>query len=289
MQKKIRNLAFCCFAVVVIAIVILVYSLRDSGDSVAKTVSPAPTVAPSIASAPAPAPAPTVAPTIVSTPAPAPAIAPAPTVAPTIVSTPAPAIVKVRTYQYGNLPDSNYKASEDGSLWLGPKGQTGRWGTRDEMYSGGSTVRAMLMYDLVGIPAKATIKSATLKLFVFYTPAGPSVSAVRVYQVLQPWSEIEMDWFSPSSWGEWQTPGCDGVKDRKQTEDAVAMIAGVGWYKWDVTDLVQRWVNGEPNFGMILINDNQGKDNSVKTFRPHEASNVAERPLLRVEYLVPAE
>ena len=81
-----------------------------------------------------------------------------------------------------------------------------------------------------------------------------------------PWDENDPDWATPGG-------DFDAV-----SEDVVTIEETVGWYVWNVTDLVRRWVNlSSPNYGMLL----KGDISSYKTFRSAEEA-AALRPKLVV-------
>ncbi len=114
------------------------------------------------------------------------------------------------------LPFGNY---------LGPK-------TGQPVYS-----RAYLAFPLNELPAGAVVQQATLELYVDDWPFEGSAT-LGVYQVTAAWDET-MDWAGRAPLA---TPALA----------ATTVSSTAGWYAWDVTALVQGWVNGAPNYGLAL-------------------------------------
>jgi hypothetical protein len=61
--------------------------------------------------------------------------------------------------------------------------------------------------------------------------------------------------------------------------DYVTINSTVGWYDWDITSLVQGWVNGSSNYG-VAIHDGLG--DKSKTFYSRESTT--NPPYLSVTY-----
>ncbi|MGQ9585404.1 MAG: DNRLRE domain-containing protein [Anaerolineae bacterium] len=167
-------------------------------------------------------------------------------------------------YQYD--PDVNY-----GNWW------------RMEFRAGGAK-RPILRFDLGSIPAGATIASATMNLHTTSAQSVPDRSTtVSVYQVLRAWNEMQVTWNHALTGTPWSGGGCNGVLDRDFTEVTHVVVNQPNTaYAFDVTSLVQGWVNvPATNFGMVLI---ASGPTVGYEFYSSEWAIMAERPSLTVTY-----
>ena len=142
-------------------------------------------------------------------------------------------------------------------------------------------MRALVRFELAEIPSKSSIKEATLELTVHSFDSGSpsSVYTVNVHRVVDsgsrtPWSEGNGSerspqpsgcvWVDDASGVAWLGAG-DGGDDNNQTQPdfdpAVIANATVNqathktgdMIQWDITALVQDWVNQtHPNHGVVL-------------------------------------
>lgn len=117
---------------------------------------------------------------------------------------------------------------------------------------------------LVEIPGGATIVSATLSIHV----SGPNHNTVAVHQVDEGWTETGVTWntkpaFSPDILGTFETDV-------------------YGWGSTDITALVQDWVDGVPNYGVLL------KLEQISTtyswYPSSESSSIQLRPKLDISF-----
>ena len=163
------------------------------------------------------------------------------------------------------------------------------YGTDYRMFvgpGGGSLSRAFLGFDLRGVPATATINSATMSL---WHPTNVSSSmTVRAHRVTRDWDEGTgastcsgdgATWYDAQSGGKWATNGGDFDPTALAT---VAKTAGdtPRWDAFNLTGQVQSWVNGtNPNLGVMLKAD----DETVSTSRYlyYYSDDVASSPTLR--------
>ena len=89
------------------------------------------------------------------------------------------------------------------------------------------------------IPEGATIDSAT---FSVYNGFNRGADTISVHRITDPWTEMGVTW---NSFG--------NAYDPTIIDSIVTPASGIGWLAFDVTGLVQDWVDGAvPNYGVIL-------------------------------------
>ncbi|MBC7223052.1 MAG: DNRLRE domain-containing protein, partial [Anaerolineae bacterium] len=102
-------------------------------------------------------------------------------------------------------------------------------------------------------------------------------------RVLRPWEEGEVTWYQAAGGTAWQTAGCNGASDREQVAADSQVLDGSGrWYTFDVTSIVARWAQGEPNHGLVV--KASGKVSVQYDFASREWPDGAYRPRLVVRY-----
>ena len=195
-------------------------------------------------------PEPTQTPTV--TPTPTPTHTATPTITPTATGT----CVTIRRGTAGNVADAyiwssspNYNGGGSSTLYTG-------WVCSGEK-------RSLLRFDLSVIPTGTTVDSADLRIYV----EAVNSQSVRVHRITAPWTEHAVTWnnfagsFAP---------------------DIEASFVGnsTGFHQADVTGLVQAWVNGAANYGLLLEED---LDN-YHSYRSSEYGSVQSRPYLQVCY-----
>ena len=141
--------------------------------------------------------------------------------------------------------------------------------------------RTLIHFDISSaIPTNSTVTRATLYLYHDPYDDGNGPSTVRVYRVLQDWSDVEATWNERLDNIAWYSAGCNDSQDREQAASAAATIEGAGqWYTWDIRTLVQDWVwDPGSNKGMILTGNNW------HDMRFHASDYPTNRPHLYIEY-----
>jgi uncharacterized repeat protein (TIGR01451 family) len=163
--------------------------------------------------------------------------------------------------------------------------------------------RGALKFDLSGVPAGATITSVTLSLNMSKTRSGPQ--NVSLHQALQTWgagtsvatgeegrgapaTTGDATWFySFFSSQTWTTPGGNFAAP----SSATTLVGTVGMYQWSGAGLVadvQQWVNNPgSNFGWILTGNETGPQTAMQ-FDSELNPNASTRPVLTVDYILPA-
>lgn len=162
----------------------------------------------------------------------------------------------------------------------------------------------LLKFDVSSIPSTATVSNATLTLHHngwANDGYGPDIS---VHRACKPWLEGEATynrWDNANS-KEWGSSGAnsssnpctdnsnDGSGDDRDSvaEDTVAIqtwtSSGAGDHTWDVTSLVQDWVDGTiNNYGMVIRGSDDNEDKII-TYDSSEHATTANRPELTVTY-----
>jgi len=165
----------------------------------------------------------------------------------------------------------NEKYSRDPSIHIGYK----------QRYAG------IIKFNLDPIPPEASIQSATLEM---YASAWSKRLPVAVYYITRTNVVSEVTWLMASTTLPWGQPGCeDTTSDRcAEYEDLEIIDTVPQWFQWDLTAVVQDWVNGTlPNNGVLIREDSAYNEGSVY-FASSEASDLEHRPRLVVRYQGPA-
>jgi plastocyanin len=191
--------------------------------------------------------------------------------------------------------------SKDNTLYESDTGALSN-GAGEHMFVGmtkfGFKRRALVAFDLSGIPAGATIDNVTLTLNMNKTVV--TSKAVRLHRALADWGEgssvapNEQGTGTPptngdATWihtvvdgGTWTNPG----GDFQPTASASTQVGSTGLYQWSseqMTADVQAWVNdGATNFGWILVGD-ESASKTAKRFDTKE-SDSGIKPVLTIEF-----
>jgi hypothetical protein len=139
------------------------------------------------------------------------------------------------TYIYQYAANDNYCRRE--SLQVGYKQQNA----------------ALLRFDLAPIPASAWIAQATLQLHA--TGWSGADLGLDAYALLRDFDACQATWSQARSGSAWDQPGCNStLVDRRALPESTVTTAGINrWYDFDLTVVVQQWVNGVvPNHGLLL-------------------------------------
>ena len=149
----------------------------------------------------------------------------------------------------------------------------------------GDLQRALLQFNLSAIPASATITSATLTMQS--TQIGGALN-ISIYEMLRAWAEGGGNATADAAnWNE-STPGTNWTSaggDFNATPVANLNTNATGQHAWDLTALVQAWVNGsEVNNGVMVASPDGGGNRTVT----YDSSEGATPPQLVINYTVPA-
>lgn len=162
--------------------------------------------------------------------------------------------------------ESGYPATNTGSnknLWIG------RYFIG---FPGNSVYRALVQFDVSSIPAGSTVTNAILKLYIG-SVTNPSIAAnITTYLVTGTWDENTVTWNT--------APAVD-----TSVFGTISAVTGTGWYEWNITNIVNGWVNGIYANNGIMLRTPETKDFETKNFYSREEStNAALRPMLVVTY-----
>lgn len=118
----------------------------------------------------------------------------------------------------------------------------------------GGIARSLIQFDLSSVPASSAIVSAKLYLYkgnycVYSGHEQPR--NIVIHRLGSPWTETSVTWNSQPAIFEVQGGGAIDV-------------TGQQYYQFDITALVQGWVNGSlPNYGLVLVGPETTGDNFV--------------------------
>lgn len=149
--------------------------------------------------------------------------------------------------------------------------------------------KALIQFDLTGIPSGAIIDSATLELYLTFT--GNQDDIVNIYRLLRSWNEYEVTWEKYDSSTNWGTAGADNTENdfvNTVIASTTIPVGGQGsYYSWsglNFTDEVQEFVdNPALNNGWIIYGVITGEQSSTFSSR-EDASN---KPKLTIRYHMP--
>jgi hypothetical protein len=142
----------------------------------------------------------------------------------------------------------------------------------------------LIHIDLSSIPTDAEIEKAELFLYHYSVWSDQ----IGIHRMTQGWTELGATWYQPCE-------GCDpwwqgwydlhGVEKNYVNQPTdVRWVGPMGWVSWDVTEDVQRFVNGEPNLGWFLKSAiRYPSDWTSVSFYSKDKREEAYRPYLRIQ------
>jgi hypothetical protein len=143
---------------------------------------------------------------------------------------------------------------------------------------------ALIRFDAAPIPLNAIISKATLQLFAEgWNGADLSIAA---YGITRTTVVNEATWNQARTGILWAVPGCsDTNTDRRAMPESTVMTRGPDqWYEFDLTSIVQGWVNRSvPNNG-VLLRAASSLSRSAFNFASCEGGYLDTRPRLVVSY-----
>lgn len=129
----------------------------------------------------------------------------------------------------------------------------GNYGTNTSMAIGyytsvGQEHRALIQFDLAAYSGQ-TVNSAVLNLYRNFL-YGNTASTIDIHRVTSPWTENGSTWASADVGSPWTLVG--GDFDATPSASTSLPGSGEGWFTWDITGLVQGWLDGSyPNYGLV--------------------------------------
>lgn len=133
------------------------------------------------------------------------------------------------------------------------------------------TADSFIQFPLSSIPSNSVIDSAKLELFGTQNSYFSNV-LVEINKVTSSWDEYFQD--NGPSWD-------------PSTVSSFYLTGNSQWYEADITSLVRAWMNGNPNYGVIIHNLARTSGDFLTTpyyFYSSDNSNSLKRPLLEVTY-----
>ena len=144
--------------------------------------------------------------------------------------------------------------------------------------------RALLRFDVSAIPANAIITSATLQMQS--TQIGGDMN-INVYELLRSWTEGSgsgtadaANWTQAAPGTNWTSAG----GDFNTTAAATLNTNTTGQHAWNLTSLVQAWVNGSKANNGVMIASPDGGGSRTATYDSSEGTTP---PSLVINYTVP--
>jgi len=149
------------------------------------------------------------------------------------------------------------------------------YGTAAAMYIQARTSQArrtLVQFDVSSVPSGSTINSATLELYATAVTGGLTLNAHRITGA---WTETGVTWTNQPAYN--------------STADAsIAGGTGTGWKIWNVASVVQQWVGGTANYGLVVkASTETGLSATTYTFASKEYATTTYRPILRINYTPP--
>jgi len=141
------------------------------------------------------------------------------------------------TYISAWCPTVNYNSGSDAELL--------HLRSRDVM-------AALLYFNLAPLDGNLVIDEATLTVYATWR-SNANPMTVSSYRLLRAWDPDEATWLQASAQEQWGEPGANHTEaDRLDTPSDMVEFNGVGYYDFDVTDMVQVWhANPDDNKGVI--------------------------------------
>lgn len=172
-------------------------------------------------------------------------------------------------------------------------------------FSGNFDKSGLFKFDVSSIPSTATINSATFSVYHdAVSDADGYAPVIGSDRVFKPWTEAgatHNTWDGTNGWGTVGAANASDVgtdntgngTDPDRTATSTDTVSFTGWTAYpaafidfDVTALVQAWVNGTiNNNGLILRGTSNTQDKAV-VFWSSENATTANRPKLVIDYTV---
>ena len=136
--------------------------------------------------------------------------------------------------------------------------------------------RSYLQFDLNTLPADAVITNADLKLYQSST-FGTVGFTISLFKITANWEENTITWNNQPDY-------------HPIPESISSVIMGEStWLSWDVSTLLQEWVDGSiTNHGIVLVGNTTVSFSEVFFRSSDYLDTPDQRPKLEITYLVPA-
>jgi len=156
---------------------------------------------------------------------------------------------------------------------------------------------SLLKFDLASLPADAEVTSVSLKVYHQYLSGDSSTEgSVGLWVMQKAWNLDEdntLDIGEPTSNRQvyntisWSADFARGIPDRGDVISVDSITSASEWGQWSIpAEIIEGWRdNPATNYGVQI--DGYGNDYR-KTFRSKEHVHISERPVLTVDYTIPA-
>lgn len=157
------------------------------------------------------------------------------------------------------------------------------YGTQEVLLADATPSRALLAFDLRGVPNGAHVEQAKLELYTFRSSLA--TISIAAHRLLADWKELAATWHS-NGYVEWTSAGGD-------FDPTAAATSGSGgpphWDSWTLAPLVQAWVDGtNAPFGVLLKHPTETGAPSLSWVSENSPRALSLRPKLTVTYDDPA-
>jgi len=189
------------------------------------------------------------------------------------------------SFRNGALPTSSYAGTDDTTIRQGSP--TTNYGTTtacelDGDDGSGVDKTCLVKWAIAGIPTGSIVQSVTLT-FRIVDSTGHTYT---LYDAARAWTESQATWNLAATGNAWGTPGALASSDRGASVGTITGSTGARTVTLNAAGvaMVQRWVNGGLNAGVIMAHatNTNGLD-----LASSEHSTVSYRPTLAITYLPP--
>ncbi|QYR21853.1 cadherin-like beta sandwich domain-containing protein [Paenibacillus sp. sptzw28] len=176
-------------------------------------------------------------------------------------------------HEYTSYPDTNWGASN--LTYVG----------RVQAYVN-DRKRALHKFDVSSIPSNAIITSATLELYL--VEGVNNTVSMGAREILEPWVEGNKSGTAASA-GE-TTWNNQPLYDAATVDIQSVSYTPNTWKTFTLTGTVRQWVEGgKPNYGVEIVDQDEATNvANYKGFASSEYSDSTKRPILRINYYIPA-
>ncbi len=192
-------------------------------------------------------------------------------------------------------PGAVFTALQEGVGYSGAEDTMFNFDDRETLYADEWFMRVgyrkhysgLIKYDVSSIPQGSRIVCAALSLFAERWSGGPL--DVGAYYVTRENAVDEATWTWAASGVPWQEGGCNGSADRLQTPESVISVHTIyRWYHFDLTRVVDGWVNGSLANNGVSLQALDRLDDDTAWFAASDDATVENRPRLVVLFVPPA-
>lgn len=143
----------------------------------------------------------------------------------------------------------------------------------------GKSERIILFFNISSIPLNSIINNATLELYL--SGGTGSNFNLGIYRITKHWTETGVTWNTYDGTNAWTAAGGDYDSN---IYDVYSISSFAGWKSWNLTKLVQEYVNGtNTNYGFILIPQVQAGNNYKQFTSKNNATSFT--PKLIIDYI----